>query len=149
MDELLANRARRRMLAAVAFVVFAIVFGLTSIARAEDSQDIRGTRHGCTDLTTTGAWDELTSASLEDMRGSSALAASLYWTELFIKGGSAVVYVCEAAAADCGSNTTNKLSVASGASITLPLRGLSLRTVSIQATASTTVQVCGFFRTAP
>lgn len=149
MDELLANRARRRLLAAVAFVVFAIVFGLTSIARAEDSQDIRGTRHGCTDLTTTGAWDELTSASLEDMRGSSALAASLYWTELFIKGGSATVYVCEAASADCGSNTTNKLSVASGASITLPLRGLSLRTVSIQATASTTVQVCGFFRTAP
>lgn len=149
MDELLANRTRRRMLAAVAFVVFAIVFGLTSIARAEDSQDIRGTDHGCKDVTASGGWDTLTSADLESQRGSAVLSASLYWTELLVKSGSATVYVCETAGASCGSGTANKLSVASGAALTLPLRGMSVQSVAIYATAATTVQVCGYFRKSP
>ena len=149
MDELLANRARRRMLAAVAYVVFAVVFGLASIARAEDSQDIRGTKHGCKDVTASGGWDTLTSADLESQTGSAVLASGLYWTEILVKSGSATVYVCEAAGASCGTGTGNKLSVASGAALTLPLRGLSVTSVAIYATAAATLQVCGYFRTSP
>jgi len=150
MDELLANRARRnRMLAAVVFVVFALVFFLASLARAEDSQDIRGNYHGCKDVTASGGWDTLTSVDLESQTGSAVLSASLYWTELLIKSGSAAVYVCEAAGASCGTGTGNKLSVASGAALTLPLRGMSVQSVAIYATAATTVQVCGYFRKSP
>ena len=150
MDELLANRTRRnRMLASVVFIVFALVFGLTSAARAEDSNDIRGTDHGCKDVTASGGWDTLTSADLESQRGSAVLSASLYWTEILVKGGSAAVYVCEAAGASCGTGTGNKLSVASGAALTLPLRGMSIQSVAIYAAAATTVQVCGYFRKSP
>lgn len=130
-------------------LVFLVVFGLARLARAEDAQDVRGTRHGCKDVTASGGWDTLTSADLENMQGSAVLASGLYWTELLIKDGSASVYVCEAAGASCGVGTGNKLSVAAGASVVLPMRGLTATSVAIYATAATTVQVCGFFRTVP
>lgn len=119
------------------------------MAFAEDAQDIRGNKHGCKDVTATGAWDSITSADLENQSGSTALASGLYWTELLVKSGSATVYVCEAAGTSCGTGTGNKLSVASGAVIVLPLRGLNTTSVAIYATAATTVQVCGYFRANP
>lgn len=140
---------RRRSIMAAAVVAFIVAFGLMRLAHAEDSQDVRGTRHGCVDVTATGGWDSLTSASLESTASGTSLAASLYWTELLVLNGSADVYVCLTTGASCGTGTGNKLKVASGAALTLPLRGLSTQSVAVYATASTTLQVCGYFRTAP
>jgi len=140
---------RRRSIMAAAVVAFIVAFGLVRLAHAEDSRDVRGTRHGCQDITATGGWDTLTSASLENQQGSAALASGLYWSEILVKGGSATVYVCEAAAASCGSGTTNKASVATGATLMLPLYGLSVTSVAIYAANGTTLQVCGYFRTTP
>lgn len=131
---------------------FAVAFlgaflGGVCAARAEDALDIRGTKHGCQDVTASGGWDTLTSASLENQQGAAALSASLYWTEVVVKGGSAAVYVCEAAAASCGSGTANKMAVATGATLVLPLRGLSVQSIAVYAAIGTTVQVCGYFRT--
>jgi hypothetical protein len=39
--------------------------------------------------------------------------------------------------------------VATGATLVLPLRGISPTSVAIYATAATTVQVCGYFRVNP
>ena len=140
---------RRRSIMAAAVVAFIVAFGLVRLAHAEDSQDVRGTRHGCKDVTATGGWDTLTSADLEDSKGSAVLASNLYFTELLVLNGSAHSHVCLAASASCGSGTANKVKVASGAALMLPMRGLSVQSVSIYATASTTLQVCGYFRTAP
>lgn len=136
-------------------IVFFASFLGAGAARAEDLNDVRGTRHGCVDVTATGGWDTLTSASLENSTGSAVLSASLYWTEVLVKDGSATVYLCLAAAASCGAGTGNKLSVAAGSSITLPLRGITpsgssgVQSIAVYAAAATTVQVCGFFRSAP
>lgn len=119
------------------------------MALAEDAQDIRGTKHGCKDVTASGGWDSLTSADLESQTGSAALSSGLYWTELMIKSGSATVYVCEAVGTSCGTGTGNKLSVASGAVVVLPLRGINTTSVAVYATAATTLQVCGYFRVSP
>lgn len=148
MDELFATQRRRTLLAALV-VVFLLAFGLASVARAEDKDDVRGTRHGCKDVTASGGWDTLTSADLESQTGSAALASGLYWTEIMVKDGSAAVYVCETAGASCGAGTGNKMSVATGATLVLPLRGISPTSVAIYATAATTVQVCGYFRVNP
>ena len=124
--------------------------GLAVPAGAEDQYDIRGTKHGCTDFTVGAAWATYTSASLEDQAGSAVLGASLYWTEIMIKAPSAAVYICEAAAASCGANTTNKLSVASGATIVLPLKGLAGQSIALQGSgAGVTGQLCGYFRVSP
>ena len=128
---------------------FFAALGIARVAQAEDAQDIRGTKHGCVDHTATGGWDTLTSASLENQQGSAVLAASLYWPEILIKSGSAAVYVCETTAASCGAGTTNKMSVATGATLVLPMRGLSAQSIAVYATAATTVQVCGYFRSSP
>ena len=93
MDELFATQRRRTLLTALV-VVFLLAFGLASVARAEDKDDVRGTRHGCKDVTASGGWDTLTSADLESQTGSAALASGLYWTEIMVKDGSAAVYVC-------------------------------------------------------
>ena len=137
-----------RVAAWCAAVVFAVAFGLAGLARAEDAQDVRGNYHGCVDTTVPTSWTELTSASLEDSKGSAALSGSLYWTELLIKGGSAAVYVCMTGASSCGSGTTNKLSVDAGATLSIPLRGLLVQTVSLYGTGmvGSAVQVCGYFR---
>lgn len=137
-----------RVAAWCAAVAFAVAFGLASLARAEDAQDVRGNFHGCYDVTVPTSWTELTSASLEDSKGSGALSASLYWTELMIKGGSAAVYVCMAGASSCGSGTTNKLSVPTSATLAIPMRGLSVQTISLYGTGITgsAIQVCGYFR---
>ena len=146
---------RAKFMAALAAVFLFVSCGLTGFARAEDLNDVRGTRHGCVDVTATGGWDTLTSASLENSTGSAALSASLYWTEVLVKDGSATVYLCLAAAASCGAGTGNKLAVAAGSSITLPLRGVApsgssgVQSIAVYAAAATTVQVCGFFRSAP
>lgn len=140
---------RRRSIMATAVVAFIVAFGLVRLAHAEDSQDVRGTRHGCKDVTGTGGWDTLTSADMESQTGSAVLASGLYWTEIMVKDGSAAVYVCETAGASCGAGTGNKMSVATGATLVLPLRGVSPTSVAIYATAATTVQVCGYFRTSP
>ena len=138
-----------RVAAWCAAVAFAVAFGLASLARAEDAQDVRGTAHGCADLTVPASWTEYTSASLESSKGSAALAGSLYWTEILVKDGSAAVYVCLAGASSCGSGTTNKLSVPAGATLSIPLRGLGVQTLSLYGTGivGSVVQVCGYFRT--
>lgn len=130
-------------------VILMVSVGLVGLARAEDAQDIRGTAHGCVDATVPTSWTEYTSESLEDSKGSAALSANLYWTEILIKGGSAAVYLCLAGASSCGSGTTNKLSVPAGATLSIPLRGLDLKTLSLYGTGITgsVVQVCGYFRT--
>jgi hypothetical protein len=136
--------------AAWSIAVFLVVsVGLVGLARAEDAQDIRGTAHGCVDATVQTEWTALTSASLENSKGSSVLAGSLYWTEILIKGGSAAVYLCLAGASSCGIGTTNKLSVPAGATLSIPLRGLGVQTISLYGTGITgsAVQVCGYFRT--
>ena len=61
---------RRRSIMAAAVVAFIVAFGLVRLAHAEDSQDVRGTRHGCKDVTASGGWDTLTSADLESQTGS-------------------------------------------------------------------------------
>ena len=132
-------------------VMLFLLLGLTHLAHAEDMHDIRMTRHGCQDLVVPAAWTTYTSASFENMQGSAALAGSLYWTELFVKAPDVALYICEAAAASCGADTTNKMSVAAGASLTVPLRGLGIQSLSLYGTGiiGTTVQVCGGFRSAP
>lgn len=140
---------RRRSIMAAVVVAFIIAFGLVRLAHAEDSQDVRGTRHGCKDVTASGGWDTLTSADLESQTGSAVLASGLYWTEIMVKSGSAAVYVCETTGASCGSGTANKMSVATGGVLVLPMRGLSVTSIAVYAAAATTVQVCGYFRTAP
>ena len=137
------------MMKIIGFLCALIISCAAVPAVAEDMYDIRGTKHGCADVVATGGWDDLTSASLENMQGSAALGASLYWTEVIVKSGSAAVYLCEAAGAGCGANTANKLSVATGASLTIPLRGLVVQTIAVLAAGATTVQVCGFFRASP
>lgn len=130
-------------------VILMVSVGLVGLARAEDAQDVRGTAHGCVDATIQTEWTALTSASIENSKTATTLPASLYWTEILIKGGSAAVYVCLAGASSCGSGTTNKLSVPAGATLSIPLRGLGLQTVSLYGTGITgsVVQVCGYFRT--
>lgn len=143
---------RAKLLALAAAVVFLVSCGLTSLARAEDMHDVRGTRHGCVDFSVTNAaWTTYTSASLENMQGSTALAASLYWTQIQVINGDGPVYVCEAAAANCGADSTNKLEVATGAASIDPARGLSIQSVSLTGAglAATTGQLCGFFRVSP
>ena len=140
---------RRRSIMSAAVVAFIIAFGLVRLAHAEDSQDVRGTLHGCKDVTASGGWDALTSADLEDSEGSAVLAASLYFTEIMVLNGSAHAHICLAAAASCGTGTANKVKVASGAALVLPLRGLASQAVSIYAAAATTLQVCAYFRKAP
>ena len=140
---------RRRSLWAAAIVAFIVALGLARIARAEDSQDVRGTRHGCADVTATGGWDSLTSASLESTQSGSALPASLYWTEVLVINGSANVYLCLTTGASCGTGTGRKPRVASGGALSLPLRGLNTQSVAVYAANGTTLQVCGYFRTAP
>lgn len=133
-------------------VAILVLLGLPHLARAEDMHDIRGTKHGCVDFSVTNAaWTTYTSASLENMQGSTALAASLYWTQIQIINGDGPVYVCEAAAASCGADTTNKLEVATAAASIDPARGLSIQSVSLTGAglAATTGQLCGFFRSAP
>jgi hypothetical protein len=142
---------RARIAGALALVVFVVTFGLAGLARAQDVNGVVGTRHGCVDATIGTSWTELTSASMESSTGSAALAASLHWTELTVKAPSAAVYVCLAGASSCGANTTNKLSVATGATLVLPVTGLSLQTISLYGTGiiGSAVQVCGFFRVHP
>lgn len=141
---------RARLVAwALIMAVFACAFGVARLARAEDKDDVRGNFHGCADVTATGGWDSLTSASLESSLGSSTLAASLYWTEVLVVNGSADVYLCLTTGASCGTGTAGKLKVASGAALSLPLRGLATRSVAVYATAATTLQVCGYFRVQP
>lgn len=136
-------------------VMLFLLLGLTHLARAEDMHDIRGTRRGCVDVTGTAAWVTLTSASLENSTASSALAASLYWTEITVKDGTGAVQLCLNAAASCGADTTNKDNIASGAALTLPLRGLpqgtasGIQSVAVYAGVATTFQVCGYFRVSP
>ena len=133
-----------------ALVFLASLLGAT-VARAEDAHGVVGTRHGCVDFSVTSTGTTYTSASLENMQGSAALAASLYWTEIMVKGGSDPVYLCEAAVASCGADTTNKLVVATGASITLPTRGISVQSIALfgPGLGATTGQLCGFFRVTP
>lgn len=130
-------------------VILMVSVGLVGLARAEDAQDIRGTAHGCVDTTIQAEWTALTSASLESSKGSAALAGSLYWTEILVKGGTAAVYLCMAGASSCGSGTANKLSVPAGATLSIPLRGLGVQTISLYGTGGggSAVQVCGYFRT--
>ena len=141
-----ARLVSRWPLILAALVAFLTAFGVVCVARAEDALDVRGTKHGCADVTATGDWATLTSASLENAAGSSALAASLYWTEVFISGGSADVYLCEAAAASCGVGTGNKQKVPTAGAIALPLRGLGIQSIATYAANGTTFQICGFFR---
>lgn len=124
---------------------------LATTASAEDSNDVRGTRSGCLDVTADGNWTSYTSASLEDESGTAVLAASLYWTEVAVYNGSASVFVCQAAAASChaAGDTTNKRVVLTGAAWVLPVRGKSLQTIAIKAANGATFQVCGYFRTTP
>lgn len=141
---------RAHIAGALALVVFIVTFGLAGLARAQDVNGVVGTRHGCVDLTLGVEWTALTSASLESSTGSAVLAGSLYWTEILIKEPSDSVYLCLAAAASCGSGTTNKLKVTSGGTLALPVTGLSLQTISLYGTSgSPTLQVCGFFRVHP
>lgn len=136
-----------RVAAWCAVVAFVVAFGLAGLARAEDAQDVRGNYHGCADLTLGPSWTALTSASLEDSKGSAALSGSLYWTELMVKTPSDTVYVCMTGAASCGEDGADKLSVGSGGTLVIPLRGLLVQTVSLYGTSSSpTVQVCGYFR---
>lgn len=132
-------------------VAFGVAFGLAQLARAEDAQDIRGSNHGCVDTTVPTSWTALTSASMENSRGSAALSSGLYWTELLILEPSAAVYVCLAGASSCGANTTNKLAVPAGGTLSIPLRGLNVQTVSLYGTGivGSVVQVCGYFRSVP
>ena len=143
------SRFDRMCLFGAVAVVFFLAMTLSGLAHAEDSQDIRGTKHGCADVTATGGWDTLTSSNLENQSGSTVLASGLYWTELLVKDGSATVYVCEAAGASCGAGTGGKMSIAGGAALALPLRGLSVTSVAVYAAVGTTLQVCGYFRTSP
>ena len=136
-----------RVAAWCAVVAFGVAFGLAQLARAEDAQDVRGKYHGCVDTTVPTSWTELTSASLEDSKGSAALSGSLYWTELLIKGGDAAVYVCLTGASSCGSGTTNKLAVPTSATLAIPMRGLNVQTISLYGTGGgSVIQVCGYFR---
>ena len=128
---------------------FALLMLLPLAAGAEDSNDVRGTKSGCKDFTATGSFVSFTSADLEDAAGSSTLASGLYWTEVTVTGTSATVYVCTAAAASCGADTTNKRAVASGAALTLPMRGLATATVALRAANGTTGHLCGYFRSTP
>ena len=137
---------RRRSILAAAIVAFVVAMGLTRLARAEDSMDVRGVAHGCKDVTASGGWDSITSADLESSTGSAVLASGLYYSEVMVLNGSADVYLCLAAGGSCGTGTGNKVKVASGAALMLPLRGINPTSVAIYATAATTLQVCGFFR---
>jgi len=150
MDEVFATRTRRnKLLAAVVLVVLGLVFGLTSLARAEDANDVRGNFHGCKDVTASGGWDSITSADLESSTGGAVLSSGLYFTEVMVLNGSADVYLCLTTGASCGSGTANKVKVASGAALALPLRGVNPTSVAIYATAATTLQVCAYFRRNP
>lgn len=137
---------RRRAIMAAAVVAFVTAFGLARLARAEDMYDVRGNYHGCKDVTASGGWDALTSADLESSTGSAVLSSGLYYSEVMVLNGSADAYLCLAPAASCGAGTGNKVKVASGAALVLPLRGVNPTSVSIYATAATTLQVCAYFR---
>jgi hypothetical protein len=140
-----------RTFAGLAFATLAALLCLAGPCRAEDAQDVRGTKSGCLDVTADGNWTSYTSASLEDESGTAALAASLYWTEVAVYNGSASVYVCQTAAASChaAGDTTNKRVVLTGAAWVLPVRGKGVQTVAIKAANGTTYQLCGYFRTTP
>ena len=140
---------RRRAIMAAAVVAFVVAFGLARPARAEDKDDVRGNYHGCKDVTASGEWDSITSADLESSTGSAALSSGLYFTEVMVLNGSANVYLCLATGASCGSGTANKVKVASGAALALPLRGVNPTSVAIYATATTTLQICAYFRKSP
>lgn len=140
---------RRRAIMAAAVVAFVVAFGLARSARAEDMNDVRGNYHGCKDVTASGGWDSITSADLESSTGSAVLSSGLYFTEVMVLNGSANVYLCLATGASCGSGTANKVKVASGAALALPLRGVNPTSVAIYATAATTLQVCAYFRKSP
>lgn len=143
--------SRARLAGLLALVVFVLTFGLVGLARAEDAQDVRGTHHGCVDTTIQTEWTALTSASLENSKTATTLPSSLYWTEVLIKSPSAAVYLCMATAASCGTGTGNKISVDTGGTLMIPLRGLNLQTISLYGTGivGSTVQVCGYFRVQP
>ena len=128
------------------FLILFVTLGGLAPVHAEDASDVRGTSHGCVDVTGSGAWATLTSASLENSAGSAALAASLYWTEIVVKDGSAPAYICLAAAASCGGTTANKMVVPTGAALALPLRGISTQSVAVFTAGAATAQVCGYFR---
>lgn len=140
---------RRRAIMAAVVVAFIVAFGLARLAHAEDSNDVRGNYHGCKDVTASGGWDSLTSADLESSTGSAVLSSGLYFSEVLVLNGSADVYLCLAAGASCGTGTANKVKVASGAALMLPVRGINPTSIAIYATAATTVQVCGYFRKTP
>ena len=142
---------RARLASLIALVAFLVVFCLAALASAEDAQDIRGTHHGCVDSTIAAEWTAFTSASLESSKTATTLQASLYWTEIMIKAPSAAVYLCLAGTSACGVGTGNKISVAADATLVLPLRGLSVQTLSLYGTGGvgSTVQVCGYFRNTP
>lgn len=140
---------RRRSIMAAAVVAFIVAFGLVRLARAEDANDVRGNFHGCKDITASGGWDSITSADLESSTGSAVLSSGLYFTEVMVLNGSADVYLCLTTGASCGSGTANKVKVASGAALALPLRGVNPTSVAIYATAATTLQVCAYFRKGP
>lgn len=149
MDDTAPPGARPRsrwLISILAALAFLAAFAVAQAARAEDSQDVRGTKHGCVDVTASGGWDTLTSASLENSQGSAVLSSGLYWTEVFVLNGSADVYLCLAAGGSCGAGTANKMKIATGASGSFPLRGLSATSIAVYAAAATTVQVCGYFR---
>lgn len=140
---------RRRSIMAAAVVAFVVALGLARLARAEDANDVRGNFHGCKDVTASGGWDSLTSADLESSTGSAVLSSGLYFSEVLVLNGSADVYLCLAAGGSCGAGTGNKVKVASGAALMLPVRGINPTSIAVYATAATTLQVCGYFRARP
>lgn len=156
MDDINERRyLRAKLLALAAAVAFLVSCGLTSLARAEDMNDVRGTRHGCIDVTSTGGWDTVTSDLMENSTSGAVLAASLYWTEVLIHGGSAAVYLCLNSKTNCGTGTANKLSVATGATVSIPLRGIApasasgVQSIAVYSGIGETFQVCGHFRVSP
>jgi len=131
-------------------VVMGCVLGVAGLARAEDAQDVRGTKSGCQDVTIGAAWSDFTSSGLENAQGSGALGSGLYWTEISVANTSASLFICLAAGASCGADTTNKRLVPSGGVWVLPLRGLSTQTIALRAgAAGVTGQLCGYFRATP
>lgn len=122
---------------------------LAGVAHAEDAQDVRGNYVGCKDVTATGSWVSYTSADLENAAGSAVLGSGLYYTEVALTQPSASVYLCHTAAGSCGADTTNKRSVASGAALVVPMRGLGVQTIALRAANGTTVQLCAYFRASP
>lgn len=135
----------------VALLLFAGMF-LASIgrpARAEDSHGVVGAKMGCKDFTAKGSFVTFAPSDLEDVAGSGALSGTLYVSTVQILNTSASVYLCLAASASCGADTTNKPVTAAGAARLDVTYGMGVTSIALRAANAVTGQVCVVYRTTP